>query len=435
MTAILCRDCTALAAVPAEAQDAASAAPGRCPECGSPRLVAHDELADLAIAHLDCDAFYATIEKRDRPELAPLPVIVGGGARGVVLTCCYVARLYGVRSAMPMFKALAACPDAVVIRPDMAKYREVGRAVRAQMQALTPLVEPLSIDEAFLDLTGPAAGNGAMHGAAPAQLLAALALRIEAGLGITVSIGLSYNKFLAKLASDLDKPRGFAVIGRAEAVSFLADKPVGWLWGVGGAMQRRFAADGIMRIGQLCALDPRDIGQRYGRIGLRLAQLARGDDDRRVDPDGRARSISAETTFARDEADCEALARTLWPLCEKVAARLKQRALAAGTVTLKLKTADFRLRTRSRRLADPTQLADTLYRTARHLLAGEADGATRFRLIGVGADGLVDSAAADLPTLFDRENARPRHLEEAVDDIRRRHGDAAVQLGRTMPRD
>jgi DNA polymerase-4 len=425
MTRVLCRDCAALSAAPAMAGAVPGAVPGRCPECGSPRRVGHPELADLAIAHLDCDAFYATVEKRDRPELAELPVIVGGGTRGVVLACCYVARLYGVRSAMPMFKALPLCPDAVVIRPDMAKYREVGRAVRAEMQRLSPLVEPLSIDEAFLDL----AGTEGLHGAAPAQLLAALALRIENSLGITVSIGLSYNKFLAKLASDLDKPRGFAVIGRAEAVSFLADKPVGWLWGVGSAMQRRLAADGIMRIGQLAALDPRDLATRYGRLGLRLAQLAQGDDDRRVDPEGRARSISAETTFARDEADGEALARVLWPLCEKVSAHLKQSALAAGTVTLKLKTADFRLRTRSRRLADPTQLADTLYRTARHLLAGEADGTTRFRLIGVGADGLVDSTAADLPTLFDR----PRHLEEAIAEIRRRHGPAAVQRGRGMP--
>ena len=421
MTRVLCRDCAALAP--------ADSLPERCPECGAPRLVAHDELADLTIAHLDCDAFYAAIEKRDRPELAPLPVIVGGGARGVALTCCYVARLYGVRSAMPMFKALALCPDAVVIRPDMAKYRSVGRAVRAEMQALTPLVEPLSIDEAFLDLTG----TEALHGAAAAQLLAALALRVENSLGITVSIGLSYNKFLAKLASDLDKPRGFAVIGRAEAKGFLADKPVGWLWGVGGAMQRRLAADGIMRIGQLCALDPRELATRYGRLGARLAQLAQGEDSRRVDPEGRARSISAETTFARDEAEQEALARVLWPLCEKVALRLKQSALAAQTVTLKLKTADFRLRTRSRRLAAPTQLADTLYRTAHHLLAAEADGTTRFRLIGVGADGLVEGAEADLPTLFDHDTGRARHLEAAIDDIRRRHGAAAVQRGRGLP--
>jgi DNA polymerase-4 len=422
MTTVLCRDCARLAGI--------AAPPERCPACGSPRLLAHRELAELAIAHLDCDAFYATVEKRDRPELADLPVIVGGGARGVVLACCYVARLYGVRSAMPMFKALAACPDAVVVRPNMAKYREVGRAVRAEMQRLTPLVEPLSIDEAFLDLSGTAA----LHGAVPAQLLAMLARRVESALGITVSIGLSYNKFLAKLASDLDKPRGFAVIGRGEAARFLADKPVGWLWGVGGAMQRRLAADGIIRIGQLCALDPRVLAQRYGRFGARLAQLARGEDDRRIDPDGRARSISAETTFARDEADGEVLARALWPLCEKVAMRLKQGGVAAGSVTLKLKTTDFRLRTRSRRLANPTQLAESLFAAARRLLAAEADGTTLFRLVGVGADGLVDSAAADLPTLFDEAYRRPRHLAEAIDAVRERHGAAVLRRGRELGR-
>jgi DNA polymerase-4 len=387
MTVVLCRDCTALGAAPM--------APVRCPECGSPRLVAHPELAELAIAHLDCDAFYATVEKRDRPELAQRPVIVGGGARGVVLACCYVARLYRVRSAMPMFQALALCPDAVVIRPDMAKYREVGRAVRTEMLRLTPLVEPLSIDEAFLDL------RASDEGAAPAQLLAALARRIETALGVTISIGLSYNKFLAKLASDLDKPRGFAVIGRAEAADFLADKPVSWLWGVGGAMANRLAADGIMRIAQLRALDERELARRYGRLGMRLARLARGDDDRPVTPSGKARSISAETTFAQDESDAAALAEALRPLCERVAERLRQNALAAQGVTLKLKNADFRVRTRSRRLADPTQLAEPLFTLAARLLAGEADGIARYRLIGIAADPLVDADAADLPDLFD----------------------------------
>jgi DNA polymerase-4 len=409
------------------ALDTAESAPERCPACGSPRLIAHPELADLAIAHIDCDAFYATVEKRDRPELAEQPVIVGGGQRGVVLACCYVARLYGVRSAMPMFKALAACPDAVVIRPDMAKYREVGRAVRAEMTQLTPLVEPLSIDEAFLDLSGTAG----LHGAVPAQLLAGLARRVEDKFGITASIGLSHNKFLAKLASDLDKPRGFAVIG-AEAKTFLADKPVGWLWGVGGAMQRRLAADGIMRIGQLAALDERDLASRYGRIGLRLARLARGEDSRHVEAEGQTKSISAETTFAHDEADAAALAHFLWPLCERVAARLKEARLAAGTVTLKLKTADFRLRTRSRALADPTQLADILFEAANRLLRGEADGVARFRLIGVGADRLADAAAADLPTLFDAKTGSPRRLAEAIDTLRQRHGPEAVQRGRSL---
>jgi DNA polymerase-4 len=416
----LCRDCGALAA---SAPDA-----GRCGSCGSPRVVAHAELGMLSIAHIDCDAFYATVEKRDRPELAEQPVIVGGRERGVVLACCYVARLYGVRSAMPMFKALAACPHAVVIRPDMAKYREVGRAVRAAMRRLTPLVEPLSIDEAFLDLSGTEAANGA----APAQALGALVRRIEAELGVTASIGLSYNKFLAKIASDLDKPRGFAVIGRADAAAFLADKPVGLLWGVGAAMQRRLAADGIALIGQLCSIDERELARRYGKMGARLAHLARGHDQRQVEAVSQTKSISAETTFAHDESDAEALARTLWPLCEEVSARLKTSGLAAGTATLKLKTSDFHIRTRSRKLADPSQLADTLFRTARHLLVAEADGVTRFRLIGVGADSLVSAEAADLPTLFDREDGKPRRLEHALDNIKSRHGSGVVRLGRVV---
>jgi DNA polymerase-4 len=416
----LCRDCGALAAA---ANDA-----GRCNSCGSPRVVAHAELATLSIAHIDCDAFYATVEKRDHPELAEQPVIVGGKQRGVVLACCYVARLYGVRSAMPMFKALAACPHAVVIRPDMAKYREVGRAVRAEMRRLTPLVEPLSIDEAFLDLTGTEAVNGMTA----AQALCGLVRRIETQLGVTASIGLSYNKFLAKIASDLDKPRGFAVIGQGDAAAFLADKPVGLLWGVGAAMQRRLAADGIALIGQLRAIDARELARRYGKMGARLARLSRGDDTRHVEPVSHTKSISAETTFARDESDAEALARTLWPLCEEVSARLKASGLAAGTTTLKLKTGDFRIRTRSRRLADPSQLADTLYRTARHLLAAEADGVTRFRLIGVGADALVSADTADLPTLFDQEDGKPRRLERALDDIKSRHGDGVVRLGRAV---
>jgi DNA polymerase-4 len=286
----------------------------------------------------------------------------------------------------------------------------------------------LSVDEAFLDLTG----TERLFGAAPAQLLAGLASRIESRHGITVSIGLSYNKFLAKLASDLDKPRGFAVIGRGESANFLADKPVGWLWGVGAAMQRRLAADGIVRIGQLQALETGELARRYGRMGVRLGQLARGEDHRRVDPNGPAKSISAETTFAHDESDRSALARTLWPLCEKVSERLKSGQLAAGSVTLKLKTADFRLRTRSRQLPDPTQYAEAIYRAATHLLAREADGRTPFRLIGVGADKLVEAAAADPPTLFDREAERPRRLERAIDDLRARHGDGAVLHGRIL---
>jgi DNA polymerase-4 len=417
----LCRDCGVLETAAQQSE--------RCAACGSPRLVFHAELDSLTVAHVDCDAFYAAVEKRDRPELADRPVIIGGGARGVVLACCYVARLYGVRSAMPMFKALAACPDAVVIRPDMAKYSAVGREVRTEMRRLTPLVEPLSIDEAFLHLGGTAA----LHGACPAQLLAGLAKRVETAHGITVSIGLSDNKFLAKIASDLDKPRGFAVLSCSEAPAFLAGKPVSLLWGVGTAMQRRLAGDGITLIGQLAEIGGRELASRYGRMGVRLAHLARGEDDRAVLAHVPAHTISAESTLAQDECDAGVLSRALWPLCERLSARLKQISLAAGTITLKLKTADFRLRTRSRRLEDPTQLADTLFHIASGLLAAETDGVTRFRLVGVGADNLFDSRTADPPTLFDGELDGPRRLEHAIDAIRGRLGEEAVQFGRTLP--
>jgi DNA polymerase-4 len=421
MTAV-CRDC-------AEPVDEAvfAAADPRCPFCGAPRLFRHAELDSLSIAHLDCDAFYASVEKRDDPAIAGRPVIVGGGKRGVVSACCYIARIYGVRSAMPMFKALKACPDAVVVHPNMAKYQRVGREVRRLMEATTPLVEPLSIDEAFLDLTG----TEKLHGGAPARTLMALARRIEAEIGITVSIGLSYNKFLAKVASDLDKPRGFSVIGRAEAIDFLRPRPASLIWGVGPALMRRLAADGITTIGQLQTRDERELAARYGVIGRRLARFARGIDDRKVDPDGPTKSISAETTFDSDIGAAAALARELWPLCEKVAERLKRHKLAGRGVTLKLKTSDFRIVTRTRRLAQPTQLAETLYQTALPLLEAEAGGPT-YRLIGIGAADLGDAAEADPPDLFDRASHRRAEVERAIDAVRAKLGADAIVKGRAL---
>ncbi|NNG02500.1 MAG: DNA polymerase IV [Inquilinus sp.] len=416
----LCRDC-------ATATDAAAGG-ARCPECHSPRLIMHRELHRLAIAHLDCDAFYATVEKRDRPELSDQPVIIGGGRRGVVAAACYVARLSGVRSAMPMFKALAACPKAVVIKPDMRKYAEIGRRVRELMLSATPLVEPISIDEAFLDLSG----TEALHHGSPAQTCVRLVARIEAELGITISVGLSYNKFLAKLASDLDKPRGFAVIGRAEAVEFLAGRPVGAIWGVGKALGTRLNADGLRRIGDLRRHDEATLVARYGGIGRRLWRFAHGRDDRVVEPGGAAKSVSAETTFNDDIADLDSLKQRLWPLCERVATRLKARDLAARTVVLKLKTDRFRLLTRSHQLPAPTQLADTLYRTALPLLAAEAHG-TRYRLIGIGGAELTADARADPADLLDRGIDRRRKVEEAIDSVRAKLGDAAIMKGRGFP--
>ena len=327
----------------------------RCPSCRSPRLLRHAELDTLAIAHVDCDAFYATIEKRDDPSLADKPVIVGGGQRGVVLTACYVARTYGVRSAMPMFEARRLCPHASIVRPNMAKYAEAGRAVRARMYDLTPLVEPVSIDEAFMDLHGTAR----LHGMTPAKVLAIFAAEIETAIGITISIGLSCNKFLAKIASDLDKPRGYAVLGQREASAFLATRPVSLIFGVGKVAQRRLERDGLRLIGDLQRLSEAELTRRYGAEGARLARLAHGIDDRPVRSDREAKSISAETTFERDIADFKSLERRLWRLAERVSSRLKTSDLAGSTVTLKLKTADFQIRTRARSLSHPTQLAAT----------------------------------------------------------------------------
>jgi len=393
----------------------------RCSACGSPRLLRHYELATLAIAHVDCDAFYATIEKRDDPSLAAEPVIVGGGKRGVVAACCYVARTFGIRSAMPMFEALRLCPQAKVIRPNMEKYAKAGREVRQMMLALTPLVEPLSIDEAFLDLSGTAR----LHGMSPAKALARFAADVEKKLQITVSIGLSCNKFLAKIASDLDKPRGFAVLSASEAPAFLAPKPVSFIFGVGKASAARLAHDGVHRIADLQRTSEIELARRYGDDGRRLARLARGLDERTVSADRETKSVSSETTFERDIADFRSLERILWGLTEEVSARLKSKELAGATVTLKLKTANFKIRTRARSLATPTQLAQRIFATARSLLEHEADGTT-FRLLGVGMSGLDSADRADPADLVDGRAAQAEH---AVDSVRARFGDDAVIRG------
>ena len=398
---------------------------GACPACGSPRVLRHAELHDLAIAHVDCDAFYAAVEKRDRPELRDVPVIVGGRRRGVVAACCYVARGYGVRSAMPMFEALRACPDAVVVRPDMDKYAAVGRRVRAMMASLTPLVEPLSIDEAFLDLSG----TGALHRASPAETLAALARRVEEELSITVSVGLGGNKLLAKIASELDKPRGFAAIGRAEARAFLADRPVGLLWGVGEALQRRLAGDGIARIGELARLGEAGLVARYGRIGRRLFLHGRGEDDRPVDPAREARSVSSETTLDADIADLERLRPVLWGLAETVARRMRKAGVSGRGVTLKLKTSGFRTVTRARRLGAATRSADEMFRAVEPLLAREADGRA-FRLVGIGAHDLVEARRAGQGDLFGGQAGSA--VDEALDAVREKFGEDAIARGRGL---
>lgn len=405
------------------------ASPGAalCPACGGRRIIAHPELFDLSIAHLDCDAFYAAIEKRDNPDLVDKPVIVGGGVRGVVSTACYVARTYGVKSAMPMFKAKQACPDAVVIKPNMAKYAEVGRAVRLMMLDLTPMVEPLSIDEAFMDLSGTAR----LHGAPPAVTLAKLQARIENELGVTASVGLSHNKFLAKIASDFDKPKGFSVIGKAETLDFLARQPVRLIWGIGASMASKLEQDGITTIAQLQRADASTLGKRYGELGLRLARLAQGQDTRRVKPERETKSVSAETTFNTDIKDVALLEDILWELCEKVSARMKASNFEGRVVTLKLKTANFKTLTRRRTLDKPANLARTTFAAAKRMLHETAGGAA-YRLIGVGYSGLSAAGAAVDEDLFGGDGKRVAAQEKAIDALREKFGRDAVKAGRTL---
>ena len=397
--------------------------PPRCPACASPRLIAHAEMETLAIAHLDCDAFYAAVEKRDDPSLRDKPVIVGGGKRGVVTTACYIARMSGPRSAMPMFKALQLCPNAVVIKPNFAKYKLASRQIMTKLEALTPKVQPLSLDEAWVDLSGTAR----LHGAPPAYLLARVQKEIEAEVGITVSIGLSANKFLAKIASELDKPRGFSMIGATEAQALLAPRPVTVIPGVGPAFAKSLEAAGYRTVGDLAKAGPKALAERFGANGLRLSQLAEGRDNRPVNPDQQRKAISNETTFERDLSRLDDLEAELHPLCEKVARQARAAGVAGRVATLKLRTPDFRVHTRRRTLPTATQTAHTLFAAVREMLKAEADGRT-FRLIGAGLAELIDADLVE-GDFFSGEQRRLKG-EKAVDSLRDKFGAAAVVSGR-----
>jgi len=385
-------------------------------------------LFDLTIAHMDCDAFYASVEKRDNPELADKPVIIGGGHRGVVSTACYVARIKGVKSAMPMFQALKLCPEAIVVRPRMDAYVEASRAIRALMDELTPIVEPLSLDEAFMDLTGTAR----LHGAPPAVMLARLIKRMKTEVGLTGSIGLSHNKFLAKVASDLDKPRGFSVIGKAETTEFLRPKSVRLIWGIGPAAQDSLSAAGIRTFDDLLRWDRRELHDRFGATGERLYALARGEDGRRISTNTPVKGISKETTFHEDTSDPDILDGHIWRLAEQVSDRAKAKDMAGRVVNLKLKTGDFKQISKRQSLHHPTQLADTIYRTARSLF-DQAGSKGPFRLIGVGISELGSAADADrIGDLLDPNAGKRAKAEAAADKIRGKFGKDAIIKGRAL---
>ena len=396
----------------------------RCHSCGSPRVVMHPELHNLAIAHIDCDAFYAAVEKRDNPDIRDKPVIVGGQIRGVVSTACYIARIHGVKSAMPMFKALKLCPEAVVVKPDMAKYAAAGKIIRDIMFEFTPLVQPVSIDEAFLDLNG----TEKLHGTSPALSLARLVKRIEKEVGITASIGLSHNKFLAKLASDFEKPRGFSIIGKANTLDILAAKPVGAIWGVGKATQAHLAKGGITMISQLQIMDKNDLMRKFGNMGARLYHLSRGEDIREVSTESETKSISAETTFNEDISDYNQMEPMLWSLAQKVSRRAKASHMAGYTVTLKLKTKDFQSLTRAASYDEATNLAHRIFEAANPLLKKET-GKKSFRLLGVGISHLVEREAIEEEKSLDAHDVARTKAEMAMDKIRNKFGNKAVERG------
>lgn len=413
----LCRDCLTLF------DDAT-----RCPSCRSPRVLSHPELFDLSIAHMDCDAFYASVEKRDNPELRNKPVIIGGGRRGVVSTACYIARIKGIKSAMPMFQALKLCPEAEVVKPRMSVYVDASRAIRAMMDELTPSVEPLSLDEAFMDLTG----TRRLHGAPPAVMLARLIKRMQEEVGLSGSIGLSHNKFLAKVASDLDKPRGFSVIGKAETDAFLRDRPVSLIWGVGQVTRESLAKAGIRTFADLLRWDRKDLGARFGSMGDRLYFLARGKDRRRISAHASMKSISNETTFFEDTSDPDVLDGHIWRLAEKVSDRTKAKRLAGRVVTLKLKRSNHSLLSKRLSLRDATQYADRIYRTARDLFDQVGDQGP-YRLIGVGLSDIVPEERAELSgDLLDPDAIVRSKAEQATDQIREKFGVDAIVKGRSL---
>jgi len=416
-TPAMCRDCFALF----------EAAP-RCPDCRSPRILAHNELTTLSIAHMDCDAFYASVEKRDDPSLRDKPVIIGGGHRGVVSTACYIARIKGVHSAMPMFKALKLCPEAVVVPPRMSVYVEVSTQIRSFMQELTPAIEPLSLDEAFLDLTG----TEKLHGAPPVVMMGRLVKRMQDELGISGSVGLSHNKFLAKLASDLDKPKGFSIIGKAETESFLMPLPIKKIWGAGKVMQASLQKDGIRTFADLRRRDRKVLVDRYGTMGDRLWHLSRGKDYRNVNASTPVKSISKETTFNDDIRDPDILDGYVWRLSEQVSDRAKAKEQAGKVVTLKVKQSNFKSLTRRITLNDPTQVADIIYSNAISLLQPILDK-TPFRLIGVGISNLSQTEENhSFGNFLDPDAGKREQVERAADKIKEKFGKGAILKGRAL---
>jgi DNA polymerase-4 len=387
--------------------------------------------APLAILHVDMDAFYASVEQRDRPELRGRPVIVGGlGGRGVVCAASYEARPFGVHSAMPMATARRNCPHAVFLPVRMKRYAAVSRQIREILLSFTPLVEPLSLDEAFLDVDG----CQELFGFAP-EIALGIKTRIKVETGLIASVGVAPNKFLAKLASDHGKPDGLVVVTADRVSDFLAPLPVGRLWGVGAKAEKRLHAIGIRTIGQMAGLTEQLLVDHFGDMGRHVWQLTQGNDDRRVVPDREAKSISSETTFAQDIDDRESLRAWLRDLTDHVAARLRQSGIRARTVELKIRSSDFRTRHRAQALREATDLTDPLWQCAQQIFERSLTGdLLPVRLLGVGATRLTRDAAVQ-GDLFDAgERQRRQSLDQTIDAIRGQFGTEALRRASFLDR-
>lgn len=379
------------------------------------------------ILHIDMDAYYASVEQRDHPELAGQPVVVGGTpeGRGVVAAANYEARKFGIHSALPAATAVRLCPHAVFIRPRMSHYAEISEQIRAIFHRYTPLVEPLSLDEAFLDVKG----SERLFGSA-VEIGQRIKSEIRDELGLTASVGVAPNKFLAKIASDLDKPDGFTSVEPGNEQRFLDPLPVGRLWGVGQATGRVFDRLGIQTIGQLRQVPQEILQDHFGNSSEHLWKLARGIDRRAVVPDRQAKSISHETTFAQNVTDIEILRAWLLSLTEQVARRVRKLDLKAHTVQLKLRYSDFHTVTRAARLPAATDVTQIFWETAARLLTDKLPQRTlSVRLIGIGVSGLSHSAQIQ-PTLFpDEEQAAQARLDRTVDQLRERFGGDSLGRG------
>ncbi len=379
------------------------------------------------IVHLDMDAFYASVEIRERPELADLPVVVGGVQRGVVAAASYAARRFGIHSAMPMATAMKRCPDLVVLPVRMALYAAESRKIMAIIERYTPLIEPLSLDEAFVDLRG----SVKLFGSVP-EVARRIKREIRDELGLVASIGVAPVKFAAKIASDLGKPDGFLVVEPDGLRAFLDPLPVSRLWGVGKVGEKTMHALGLRTIADVAAQDDASLERRFGKHGLHLLALARGIDPRGVEPDRETKSVSNETTFAADITDRDALRAIVLQLAEQVAWRLRNHALEGRTVQIKARYSDFATVTRAQTLSAPTASTDAIWEAAAALLDKLPRPGQPLRLLGVGVSGF--GAAPDTQADLFGDAAVPKRVDEVADRIKEKFGAAAVKRATTLKR-